>query len=100
MNKYDLGNARDPRNGRDIPHEIEIDLIVERRADGRRCIDHQKRVAVRLRAHNALSANISTGAWLVLDDKLLAEQLRQVLSNEACKEVSRNSCCKRNDHAD
>src|ERR1700752_612153 len=93
------GTRATPRNRHDIAHEIEIELVVERRADGWRCIDHQKGVAVRFRARNSLSPNISTCARLVLDDKLLPEPLRQGVSNEAGKDVSRTACGKRHNHA-
>ena len=47
----------------------------------------RKRVTVRGRSHDDLGADIAAGAGPVFDDELLAEPLRQRLSNEARDDV-------------
>ena len=49
----------------------------------------EKRVAVRGRAHDRLGGDIAAGAWPVLDDKWLAEPLRQPLTHQAREDVVR-----------
>lgn len=63
------------RHWRNVANEIEIEIVIERRADRRRWISHQKRMAIRWRTHNRFYADIGTGTRSVFDDKLLAKSL-------------------------
>ena len=83
------GHAADARDRRDVADEIEIELVVERRVDRVRRSDQEERVAVRRRAHDRLGADIAAGARPVLDDELLAEPLRQPLTDQARDDVGR-----------
>src|SRR5262245_31597823 len=74
----DLHDHRRTHNTRDrcyVTDEIEIEVLIERRADCVRPVDHQQCVAIWSRAHDHLGAYISAGAHSVLDDKWLAEPL-------------------------
>ena len=61
--------------------KLKLRFVVERRVDCVRRDDHQERVAVRRRFHDDLGADIAAGARSVLDDELLAEPLRQPLTD-------------------
>jgi hypothetical protein len=56
-------------------------------------------VAVGGRVHDSLGGNAATGAWSVLDDELLAETLRQPLTDEACDDVGRATRSKADNQA-
>ena len=77
------------RDRRDVADEIEIELVVERRVDRVRRSDQKERIAVRGRAHDRLGADIAAGTRPVVDDELLAEPLRQPLTDQARDDVGR-----------
>ena len=89
IHHHDVGHADDARDRRDVADEIEIELVVERRIDRVRRADQEKRVAVGRRAHDRLGGDIAAGARPVLDDELLAEPLRQPLTDQARDDVGR-----------
>ena len=86
---HDVRNPDDTGHRHDIAHEIERQLVVERRVDPVGGIDQQQRVAVRRRVHDDLGADIVAGARPVVDDELLAEPLRQILPHQAGQDVDR-----------
>src|SRR5215469_7596667 len=67
---------------------MEIQLVVERRVDRLCRTDNEQRVAVRRCAHDRLGADVSASARPVVDDKLLAETLRQPLTDQARRDVT------------
>src|SRR5262245_46702816 len=79
--------AADARNRCDVADEIETELVIERRVDGVRRSRQEQRVAIRRRTHDGFGGNISTGTGPVLDDKWLAEPLRQPLPNQAPNDI-------------
>src|SRR5205807_1146468 len=76
IHQHDLGLADHARDWRDVADEIETELVVERRVDRIRRLDHQERIAVGGRAHDSLGADIAGYAWPILDDEWLAHPLR------------------------
>src|SRR5262245_2596933 len=77
----------DARDRRDVADEIEVELVVERRADRMCGKDKQQCMAVSRRTYNRLGRDIRTLARPVLDDEWLAESLRQPLGNQARRDV-------------
>jgi hypothetical protein len=71
-----LGMRIDRGNRRDVAHEIEMELVVERGVDRVRRRHQQNGVPVGCRIHHRLGADIGCTAWSVLDDEGLAEPLR------------------------
>src|SRR5262249_39734814 len=67
--------------------EIEIEVVVERRVDCVSGANQEKRVAIRRRAYDRLSADIAVRARPVLDNELLAEPLREPLTHQARRDV-------------
>jgi len=76
-----------PATGRAVANEIERQLVVERRIDGIVGSDEADGIAIGRRAQHRRHADISAGADLVLDDELLAEPLRQILSDDTRDDV-------------
>jgi hypothetical protein len=79
--------------------EIETELVVERRIDCVRRSDLKERVAVGDRPNDHLGSNIAGRTWPIVDDNLLAEPLRQRLSNQAPDNVGRLPARKADDEA-
>ncbi len=79
-----MANPRpgDARDRRDVAHEIELEIAVERRVHRVGRDRHQDRVAVRRGLGDVFGADIAGGARPVLDHELLAEPLRQMLPRE------------------
>src|SRR5262249_35162608 len=84
---HDAGGAREARDGGDVPDEIEAEVFVERCVDRVEGARHQKRLAVRGRAHDRLGGDIAAGAWAVLNNGRLAGPFRQPLADEPCNNV-------------
>src|SRR5262245_44384664 len=84
--KWCTDNASDRR---DIADEIEIEPVVECRIDCVETTDQEKRVAVCGRAHCGLGADIAAATRPIVDNELLAEPLRQPLSDQAREDVGR-----------
>ena len=59
------------------------------RVDGVAHIDQQQRLSVRRRPHDRFSGDVASRAGPVLDDELLAEPLRQLLSDQTTHGVGR-----------
>ena len=82
-----LGCADDARDRRDVADEIEIELLVERRVDGIRRTDQEKRIAIGGRTNDRFGGDIGACARPVLDDEWLTEPFRQPLTHEAREDV-------------
>jgi hypothetical protein len=83
MHHHHVGEQHRPGNRLAVASEIERQLVVERRIDGIVGSDEADGIAVGRRAQHRRHADISTGANLVLDDELLAQAFRQILSDDA-----------------
>jgi hypothetical protein len=94
-----LGHVVDGRDWRDVAEEIEIQLFVERRINRVRCTDQQEHISVGWRAHDRLGGDIAAGSRTVFDDEGLAEVLRQLLTDQARKDVKRAAGGEGDDHA-
>src|SRR5262245_3741610 len=90
----DLHNKRrtaDAGDSCNIADEIETKLIVEGRVDRVAGEDQKKRIAVRLRPHDRLRADIAARARSIVDNELLAQPLRELLSNQTSYCVGRTA---------
>src|SRR5256886_12024711 len=83
MHSHRVGEQNRPGTGYAVANEIERQLVVERRIDGIIGSDEADGIAVGRRAQHRRHADISAGADLVLDDELLAQLFRQILSDDA-----------------
>src|SRR5215813_13718248 len=79
MYRYDVGLPVNAGDRRDVADEIETKLVIERGVDGIPTADHEQRVSVCRRAHDGLGADIAAAARSVVDNKWLAEAIRQPL---------------------
>src|SRR5262245_59244809 len=93
----DLRHAGKTCNRRDIADEIETELFIECCVESSRHVEPEERIAVRRRAHDRFGGEIGSGTWAVLDNKLLAEPLREPLTYQAGEDVSR-ACGRKSDH--
>src|SRR5215204_1355574 len=59
----------------------------------------QNGVAVRLASSGAINSNIPVRACSVLNKDLLAKAAREVVGDEASRDIGRPACCKRNHDA-
>src|SRR5262245_23443997 len=87
--RHDKGRANDARGGRDVADKIEIELVVERRADRVRRTDPKQRIAVRDCSNDRLGANIAARTGPILNDEGLTEPLRQPLTHHTRSEERR-----------
>src|SRR5262245_23515477 len=72
---------------RDIADEIVVELVVECRIDRVPCANNEQRVAVGRGTHDRLGADIAAATRPVIDNKLLAEPLREPLADQARGDV-------------
>jgi len=84
MHHHHVGEEQRPGHRRAVANEIERQLVVERRIDGVVRSGEADGIAVGRRAQHRRHADISASADLVLDEDLLAQAFRQILSNDAC----------------
>jgi hypothetical protein len=89
VHHHDERRAYDACDRRDVTDEIEIELVVERRVDRVPCANNEQRVAVGRGTHNRLGADIAAATRPVVDNKLLAEALRQPLTHQTREDVAR-----------
>src|SRR5262249_24714167 len=61
----------------------ETKVVVERRIDRRRRVNHEECVPVWCRLHDCLGSDVGARARSVLDDERLAEALGELLADEA-----------------
>jgi hypothetical protein len=99
MHRYDVRLPVNACDRRDVADEIKTELVIERGVDGVPTADHEQRVAVRRCAHDRLGADIAAAARSVLDNKLLAEPLRQPLTHRTRDDVGRTGRSERHDDA-
>src|SRR5215468_9332284 len=75
--------------GRDIPDKIIIEPAVERCVDRIYRVGEQKSVSVSRRAYYRLRADVVAASCSIFDEKLLAETLREPLTEQARENVGR-----------
>ena len=97
--RHDEGDRDDACDGCDVAEEVETKFLVKRRIDRGRRADQEECVSVRRRIHDHLRTNIAAGSRPVLDDKLLAETLRQPLADQTSDDVGRSAGGKWDDDA-
>src|SRR5437667_7898402 len=97
--RHNEGDRVDACDGCNVAEEVEIEFLVKRRIDRGRGADQEQGVSVRRRIHDQLRTNIAAGSWPVLDDKLLAETLRQPLADQTSADVGRSAGGKWDDDA-
>src|SRR3954453_20009848 len=90
-NERDRDDARDRC---DVAEEVEIEFFVKRRVDRGRGADQKEGVSVRRRIHYHFRTNIAARSRSVLDDKLLAETLREPLADQTSDDVGRSAAGK------
>src|SRR5262245_4851003 len=73
---------------RDVAEKRETKVVVKRRVDRRRRVNHEECVAVWRRLHDYLGSDIGAGACPILDDERLAEALGELLADQARDNVS------------
>src|SRR5262245_37137606 len=83
VDHHEKGRTDDASNRRDVAEKNEIEVVVERRVDRRRRVDHEKYVPVRRRLHDCLGGDVGASARPVLGDEWLAEALRKLLADQA-----------------
>src|SRR5713101_9151080 len=88
---HEVGKAGDASDRRDVADEIEIEPFVECCADSVIRTSQKERIAVGGRTHDGFRPDIATGPWPVVHDELLAEPLRQPLTQEAREDVGRTT---------
>jgi len=94
---HDHRGAHDAGDRGDVAKEIEIEVVVERGIDHVRRRDQEQRVTVGQRMRRRFGAHIAAGARPVIDDELLAEPLRQPVTDQAGVDVGRSSRRKADD---
>src|SRR5260221_4727447 len=94
---HDERHADDARDWRDVAHEIEFEVFIERHVYRVGRSDLQKRVAVRRRPQGRLSRDIAGSTRPVVDYEFLTETLRQPLRHDARNNVGRPAGGKAND---
>src|SRR5215813_195380 len=87
--RHDKWCADNASDWRDIADEIVVELVVECRIDRVPCANNEQRVAVGRGTHDRLGADIASATRPVVDNKLLAEALRQRLTYQAREDVAR-----------
>src|SRR5215204_4082871 len=87
MDHQDVRPTGDAGDRRNIPDEIEIQLVIQRRVDCVRRTADEQRIAIWWRTHDRLSAQIAASTAPILDDKWLAKSIRQPLTDQAREDV-------------
>ena len=91
VHHHDVGGSDDARDRGNVADQIEIELFVECRVDCVESTDHEQRIAVRRCAHDRFCANIAAATRPVIDNKLLAEAIRQPLTQQTGNDVGRSA---------
>src|SRR5215831_17969875 len=99
IHHHEVGHDNNAGDRRDVADEIEVELLIKRRVHRVRRMDEEERIAIGYRTHDGLRGDISAGARSVLDDKLLAEPLRQPLADQARDDVGAAAGGKADDDA-
>jgi putative two-component system response regulator len=66
---HEKRDAHNASNWRDVAEKRETKVVVERRVDRRRCVNHEERVPVWRRVHDRLGSDIGAGARPIFDDE-------------------------------
>src|SRR6516162_7017814 len=96
---HHMGQAHNASARRDITDKIVIELFVESCVDRGGAADHEERLAVGRGAYDGLNTDIATASRTVLNEELLAEALRQPLTDQARSDVVRPTGSKGDDDA-
>jgi hypothetical protein len=93
------GRRRNQYHRREIAQRIVRELRIEARVDRETRKSGQHGVAVRRRLRNDLRSDVAACAGSIIDEDLLPEGDREVLSDRACDDVGRAARRKRRDPA-
>lgn len=100
MHHDEQSHQPDIGDRREIAHRVEGELAVHARVDRKRAVEaHHEGVAVRGRARDEFRADVAVGSGPVVHQHLLAEGVRQLLSEDAREHVGGSSRGKGHDHA-
>ena len=83
----------------DVADEVEIEIVVQRRVPDVRRVISSSVWPSGVGSHDRLGADIAAGAGPVLNDKRLAEALRQPLSHQPRENVGRSAGAEADDPA-
>src|SRR5215469_4373803 len=83
IDHHEKRDANNASNWRDVAEKKETKVVVQRRVDRRRSVNHEERVAVWRRLHDCLGSDVGAGARPVFDDEWLAEALGELLADQA-----------------
>src|SRR5262245_14256034 len=97
MRFQDVRNSIDAGDRNGVANEIEFEIVVQGRVDRATRTDYEQRVAVRWRTHDRLGADIAARSRAVVNDELLAQPLRQPLTNDAPDDVDLATGLERHD---
>jgi hypothetical protein len=73
IDHHDERRAHKKRDGGDVAQKNEFELIVERRINCGRGVEHEKRIAVRTSPHDCLGCDVAAGSRPVDNNELLTE---------------------------
>src|SRR3954471_13705401 len=80
-------NTVDTCDGSEVTNEIIVEPVEQRRVDRVRRSGEEERISVRRSTYDRLRSNVGGSTRTILYDKLLAESLRQPLSDYARNDV-------------
>lgn len=69
INHHEKRDAHDASNWRDVAEKRETKIVLERRVDRRRCVNHEESVPVWRRVHDRLGSDIGASARPIFDDE-------------------------------
>src|SRR5947209_16175430 len=96
MDLHDVGSSNNPGDWNDVTDEIEIQLVIERRINGVRRGDHQKRMTIGGGTCYRLRPEVACSAWSVFNNERLPQSFGQPLPYQACNDVGRTAGRKSN----
>src|SRR5215831_13336726 len=96
---HDMGHSHDARDRRNVSDEVVVEFVKQRRVDRGGAPDYEKRITICRCARDRLDADIAAAAWAILDDKLLADALRQPSPYQARGSVVHGTSSKGDDDA-
>src|SRR5262249_60261844 len=83
INHHEKRDANNASNWRDVAEKKETKVVVQRRVDRRRSVNHEERIAVWRRLHDCLGSDIGAVAGPILNDEWLAKALGEMLADQA-----------------
>src|SRR5262245_16328581 len=99
MDHHQVGLAANWRDRRDVADEIEIELVIECRADRMPDCDEEEGITVRRRTHDRFGGNIAAGPCPVRNDGWLPKPFRHPLAHQARNDIQRTTSRSANDPA-